>query len=84
MSNGYHGVPAECRNPELWQRAAELLAQHPSSARGLCECGRLTPCVVRVVARRAQIRAMCEDGRAIGRVRVSRSNVVPFPRERCL
>lgn len=77
MYNGHHDAPAGCRNPELWRRAAEVLAAHETESRGLCECGRLAPCVVRVVARRAQIRAMRHHGRAVGRACVDPSSVLP-------
>ena len=82
MSNGHDGVPAGCRNPELWRRAADILTQHPCEARGICRCGRLAPCAVRVVVRRAQIRAMRQYGRAVGRARVTALHVIPSPRER--
>lgn len=82
MSDGQNDPPSGCRNPELWRRAADVLDRHTHEQHGLCECGRLVPCTVRVVARRAQIRAMRQDGRAIGRARVSPSSVVPSPPKR--
>lgn len=70
MNSDQYRAPNGCQNPRLWRQAAELVASHQSRGVHVCMCGRIEPCTVRLVARRAQVRAMA-NGRAIGVVRLT-------------